>query len=90
MAALLEQSPGGGERGTYNHVPDALAQLVQDPGGLKHGGAWFNKIFIAGHIFSVLSDKLSYKQLLGEHMTNLWGSAQLIEHALLWTSRSAS
>ena len=66
MAALLEQSVGGGELGTYGHVPDALAQLVQNPGGLKHRGTGFNGIFIAGHISSVLSDKLSCKPLLGE------------------------
>ena len=33
------------------HVPDALAQLVQNSGGLQHLGAGFHRIFIAGHIY---------------------------------------
>jgi len=31
------------------HVPNALAQLVQNPGGLQRRGAGFHRIFIAGH-----------------------------------------
>jgi hypothetical protein len=47
------------------HVPNPLAQRVQNPDGLKQGGAGFNGIFIAGHISSMLSDKLDCKPLSG-------------------------
>lgn len=47
------------------HVPDTLAQLVQNPGGLQHQGAGFDGIFITGHPSSILSGKLGCKPLSG-------------------------
>ena len=47
------------------HVSDALAQLVQNPGGLQHRGAEFHRIFMSGHISSILGDKLACKPLSG-------------------------
>lgn len=32
------------------NVTDALAQLVQNPGGLQHRGAGFLRIFMTGHV----------------------------------------
>ena len=47
------------------HVPDALAQLVQNPGGLQYGSAGFRRIFKAVHISSILSAKPACKPLTG-------------------------
>ena len=38
------------------HVPNALAQLIQNPCGLQRRNAGFHRIFITGHISSILSD----------------------------------
>lgn len=45
------------------HVPNALAQLVQNSGGLQHRGAGFHRVFITGHISSILSGKPVCKPL---------------------------
>ncbi len=47
------------------HVPNALAQLVQNSGGLQRKGAGFHRAFITVHSYSVLSAKLSCKPLCG-------------------------
>lgn len=47
------------------HVPNALAQLVQNPGGLQHRGAGFHRVFITGHISSILSREPVCKPLSG-------------------------
>lgn len=47
------------------HVPNALAQLVQNSGGLQHRGARFHRVFITGHISSILSDEPVCKPLSG-------------------------
>jgi len=47
------------------HVPNALAQLVQNSGGLQHRGAGFHRVFITGHISSILSGKPVCKPLSG-------------------------
>lgn len=39
------------------HIPNALAQLVQNPDGLQRRDAGFNRISITGHTYSMLSDK---------------------------------
>jgi hypothetical protein len=46
-------------------VTDAPAQLVQNPRGLQRRGAGFHRIFITGHIVSILSDKPICKLLSG-------------------------
>lgn len=35
--------------GAIVHVADALAQLVQNPGGLMHSDAGFHRVFTTGH-----------------------------------------
>ena len=47
------------------HVPNALAQLVQNSGGLQHRGAGFHRVFITVHLYSVLSDEPVCKPLSG-------------------------
>lgn len=47
------------------HVPNALAQLVQNSGGLQHRGAGFHRVFITEHISSILSGKPVRKPLSG-------------------------
>ena len=47
------------------HVPNALAQLVQNSGGPQRKGAGFHRAFITVHSYSVLSAKLSCKPLCG-------------------------
>lgn len=69
------------------HVPNALAQLVQDPGGPQRRGAGFHGVSITGHISSILATSQAASHLQEGHMTNLWSSAQLIEQVLLWTLR---
>lgn len=47
------------------HIPNALAQLIQNPCGLQRRNAGFHRIFITGHISSILSGTSSCKPLSG-------------------------
>jgi hypothetical protein len=47
------------------HVPNPLAQLVLQPGGLQRRAAGFHGIFITGHISSILGCQSSCKPLSG-------------------------
>lgn len=47
-------------------IPNALAQLVQNSGGLQHRGAGFHGVFITVHTYSILSAEPVCKPLSGE------------------------
>ena len=67
------------------NAPNALTQLVQNPGGLQHKAAGFHRTSKPRHLSSILAPSKAASNLPETHMTNLWSSGHFIEQVLLWT-----